>query len=374
MPQDFVRHRSNMLQDGPKSFWAKIDFGLLIPILCLCIYGLYILYSASGQNSALVIKQGIRLALGFFVIAVVIQIPQSLWLRYSFIVYSIGLLLLMAVLLFGTDAKGAQRWIVIPGVARFQPSEIMKLAIPLYLAATFNKYRLPPRFSILFFGACVSLIPAILIGRQPDLGTALLIAYSGFVTLIMAGLPWLYLISLIILSIPSAFIMWNYFMHDYQKTRVMTLLDPTTDPLGSGWNSIQSQAAIGSGGIDGKGWLQGTQSQLDFLPESHTDFIIAVIAEEQGFKGVLLLFFIYFIICARGLMIAWNAKDTFGRLLAGTLTLTFFIYIFVNVGMVSGILPVVGVPLPLVSYGGSSVVSLMAAFGFIMSIHAQHYR
>ena len=163
-------------------------------------------------------------------------------------------------------------------------------------------------------------------------------------------------------------------MHDYQKTRVMTLLDPTTDPLGSGWNSIQSQAAIGSGGIDGKGWLQGTQSQLDFLPESHTDFIIAVIAEEQGFKGVLLLFFIYFIICARGLMIAWNAKDTFGRLLAGTLTLTFFIYIFVNVGMVSGILPVVGVPLPLVSYGGSSVVSLMAAFGFIMSIHAQHYR
>jgi len=354
----------------PATLFKKIDLALALPLLGIIIYGLFILYSASSQDLYLVLKQGIRILLGWGIIIVIIQTPQIFWQKIAFLAYCTGLGLLIAVLLFGTDAKGAQRWITIPGIMRFQPSEIMKLAIPLMLASLFAHNALPPKKKTLLLGVLAIIVPTVLIAKQPDLGTSLLIAYSGFMALMLAGFPWRYLAILTALSIPSTWVLWQYFMHAYQKQRVLTLLNPDADPLGYGWNIIQSKAAIGSGGIDGKGWLNGTQSQLDFLPESSTDFIIAVVGEEMGFKGIMLLFIFYFIICARGLLIAWNAKDTFGRLLAGTLTFTFFIYVFVNVGMVTGLLPVVGVPLPLVSYGGSSVVSLMASLGFLFAIQA----
>lgn len=374
MNQDFIRNSDYSPSTKTKYFVWKIDWILTLALLCLCSYGLFILYSASGQDLRLVTKQAMRIMLGLTLMIGIAHLPRLFWIQVAPFIYAIGLILLIIVLLFGTDAKGAQRWIVIPGVARFQPSEMMKIATPLLLASLYARAELPPKFGHLLFGLMLSLIPAVLIAKQPDLGTALLIAYSGFITIILAGLPWRYLFTLIALSIPSAVILWQFFMHSYQKRRVLTLLNPDADPLGAGWNIIQSKAAIGSGGLEGKGWLQGTQSQLDFLPESSTDFIIAVIAEELGLKGVLVLFALYITVCGRSLMIAWNANDSFGRLLAGTFTFTFFIYIFVNVGMVSGILPVVGVPLPLISYGGSSIVSLLASFGLIMAVHVQQHR
>lgn len=375
MTTDFIRN-TGIRSPTNRNYHAFLcyDLFLIIPLLLLMLFGLYVLYSASGQDMELVLKQIIRFGLGFFIIIIVVQCPQSLWIQLAPFLYCVGVGLLVAVFFIGTDAKGAQRWIVIPGLARLQPSEVMKLAIPLLLASMYAKKSLPPTKFLFFIGSILILIPTLLIAKQPDLGTSILIAYSGFTTLLLAGLPWLMLGALAILSIPTMLMIWHYFMHEYQKTRVLTLLDPSSDPLGAGWNIIQSKAAIGSGGLNGKGWLEGTQSQLNFLPESSTDFIIAVIAEELGFKGVIILFTLYMVICLRGILISWYAQDTFGRLLAGTLTFTFFIYIVVNVGMVSGLLPVVGVPLPLVSYGGSSVVSLMTGFGLILAVHAQHYR
>jgi rod shape determining protein RodA len=286
------------------------------------------------------------------------------------VLYIAGLLLLVAVLLFGVGAKGAQRWLAIPGLPRFQPSEIMKLVVPLTVSWYLASRPRPPQFSHVIVAMALVLVPVMMIAKQPDLGTSLLIGCSGVFVIFFAGLLWRYLIAAIILGAAGLPLLWMG-MREYQQQRVITFLDPERDPLGAGWNIIQSKIAIGSGGIDGKGWLQGTQSHLDFLPETHTDFIVAVLAEEFGLVGVLLLMTLYFLVLLRGLVIAGCASHPFDRMLASSLTLTFFVYIAVNIGMVSGVLPVVGVPLPLVSYGGTSVVTLMASLGLLMSIHAR---
>jgi rod shape determining protein RodA len=284
-----------------------------------------------------------------------------------------ALILLVLVLFCGVGAKGAQRWLSLGGF-RFQPSEMMKLAMPIAIAAYLSNKSLPPRFKHVAWSLLFVAIPTVLIVRQPDLGTSILVAASGIIVLFYAGLPWRYIAAAFALLVASIWPMWHYVLHDYQRSRVLTLFNPEADKLGAGWNIIQSKTAIGSGGFDGKGWLNGTQSHLDFLPESHTDFIIAVLAEEFGFVGVFCLLMLYLLIVFRGLFIALNAQDGFQRLLAGSITLTFFIYVFVNVGMVSGLLPVVGVPLPLVSLGGTSLVTLMLGFGLLMGISAEPQR
>ncbi|WP_122858153.1 rod shape-determining protein RodA, partial [Pseudomonas viridiflava] len=269
----------------------------------------------------------------------------------------------------GHNAMGATRWINIPGVIRFQPSEFLKIIMPATIAWYLSKRTLPPHLKHVVVSLALVGVPFILIVRQPDLGTSLLILASGAFVLFMAGLRWRWIISVLAAAVPAAVAMWFFFMHDYQKQRVLTFLDPESDPLGTGWNIIQSKAAIGSGGVFGKGWLLGTQSHLDFLPESHTDFIIAVLGEEFGLVGICALLIIYMLLIGRGLVITAQAQTLFGKLLAGALTMTFFVYVFVNIGMVSGLLPVVGVPLPFISYGGTSLVTLLSAFGVLMSIH-----
>jgi len=281
-----------------------------------------------------------------------------------------GLLLLAAVLLFGVGAKGAQRWLELPGLPRFQPSEIMKLVVPLTVAWYLASRARPPHLLHILVSMVMVAVPVLMIAKQPDLGTSLLIGSSGVFVIFFAGLLWRYVLAAIVLGTASLPVLWMG-MREYQKQRVITFLNPESDPLGSGWNIIQSKIAIGSGGIDGKGWLKGTQSHLDFLPETHTDFIVAVLAEEFGLIGVLVLLSLYFMVLLRGLIISAYAAHPFDRMLAASLTLTFFVYIVVNIGMVSGVLPVVGVPLPLVSYGGTSAVTLMASMGLLMSIHGR---
>lgn len=348
---------------------VHIDFWLLMIFFVLIGSGLFILYSASGESIRDVQRQGMRFLValgGMFVIA---QIEPRHLQRWSPVFYFGGAVLLLCVLLFGVGAKGAQRWIQIPGVGfRFQPSEIMKLAMPMMVAWFLANRPLPPSWKHLFISAVIIGVPVLMIARQPDLGTSLLVAAAALFVVLLAGLSWKLIGGFIALGIAAMPALW-YVMHDYQRQRVLTFLNPESDPLGSGWNIIQSKTAIGSGGLYGKGWLEGTQSQLEFLPERHTDFIIAVLAEEFGLIGVCLILLVYMAIIGRGLFIALNAQDTYGRLVAGSITLTFFVYVFVNIGMVSGLLPVVGVPLPLVSFGGTSIVTLMAGFGILMSIH-----
>ena len=282
-------------------------------------------------------------------------------------IYGAGLILLIAVLLVGEEGKGAQRWLNL-GVVRFQPSELMKIAVPLLVAAYLAERPLPPTFSRLTVCFLMVVIPALLIAKQPDLGTALLIASSGLIVIFLSGISWKLIISFLLAAASALPVLW-YAMHDYQRQRVLTFLNPESDPLGSGYHIIQSKIAIGSGGLFGRGWLEGTQSQLAFLPERSTDFIFSVIAEEFGLVGVGLLLLLYLAIAGRGLYIASQAQSSFARLLAGSISLTFLVYVIVNVGMVTGLLPVVGVPLPLVSYGGTSMVTLLAGFGILMSIH-----
>jgi rod shape determining protein RodA len=344
-----------------------LDLPLLLALLLLAIIGVFVLYSASDQNMDLVIRQSLRLLIGFAVMIAVAQLQPDTIRHWAPWLFGIGLLLLIAVLAFGEVGKGAQRWLDL-GLFRFQPSEIMKLAVPMMIAWYLCEAAIPPPFLRLLIAVAMLVVPTLLIAKQPDLGTALLIASAGFFVLFLAGLRWSLLIGVVIAMVASAPLAWNYLLHDYQRQRVLTFLNPENDPLGAGYHIIQSTIAIGSGGVYGKGWLNGTQSHLDFLPERSTDFIFAVYGEEFGFLGALLLLVIYGMIVTRGMIIASNAQDTFNRLLAGSLTLTFFVYVFVNIGMVSGILPVVGVPLPLVSYGGTSMVTLMAAFGILMSI------
>lgn len=375
--QDFIRRMPEASRDLQRrsSIWLRlrIDLPLLLLLLTLTAFGLIVLYSASGENRYYVERQGIIFLLGYAAMFVVAQVNLSTLSRWSFWLWLLGTALLVGVIFFGVGAKGAQRWLSIGGF-RFQPSELMKIALPLVTAAYLSQRQLPPRMKHIFFTIIFVGTPAVLISQQPDLGTSLLVAFSGLAVLFLAGLQWRYILGAVGLVLASLWPMWKFVLHDYQRQRVLTLLNPEADKLGAGWNIIQSKTAIGSGGLEGKGWLQGTQSHLDFLPEGHTDFIIAVLAEEFGLYGVLALLGIYLLIIGRGLVIAVNAQNTFGRLLAGSLTLTFFVYVFVNVGMVSGLLPVVGVPLPLVSYGGTAMLTLMASFGLLMAISTEQRR
>jgi len=348
--------------------YLRLDGILLSALLLLTGVGLVVLYSAFDQDLGEVRKQLVRFAIAFAALLVMAQIPPTTLRRWSPWLYSATLLLLFAVMIFGDIGKGAQRWLDLR-IIRFQPSEFMKLALPMTVAWYLSRQELPPRWPQVLVSLVMILVPTVLIAEQPDLGTAILVATAGFFVLYMAGLRWKLIFGTALALIPIAALMWHFGMHDYQRRRVLTLFDPHSDPLGSGYHIIQSTIAIGSGGLYGKGWLHGTQSHLDFLPERHTDFIFAVFGEEFGLVGVALLMLLYFVIIARGLYIGLFAQDTYSRLLASSLSLTFFVYLFVNVGMVSGLLPVVGVPLPLVSYGGTSMVTLLAAFGMLMSIH-----
>jgi len=344
-----------------------IDLPLLAGLLLLAGFGLIVLYSASGENFAQLERQTLRIVLALGVMLAIAQVNPTTLRRWSPWLYAVGLAMLVAVLVFGHTGKGAQRWLDL-GIVRFQPSEMVKLAVPLMIAWYLAEKRLPPSWQRLSMAAVMIALPVALIAKQPDLGTALLVASAGIFVLFLAGISWRLIGALMIAGAAAAPVAW-YLMRDYQRQRVLTFLDPEKDPLGAGYHIIQSKIAIGSGGLYGKGWLNGTQSQLDFLPERHTDFIFAVLSEEFGLIGVLTLLALYLFIIARGLYIATRAQDTFTRLLAGSLTLVFFVYLFVNTGMVTGLLPVVGVPLPLVSYGGTSLVTLMAGFGMLMSIH-----
>ncbi|PCJ32622.1 MAG: rod shape-determining protein RodA [Gammaproteobacteria bacterium] len=344
-----------------------IDAVLLFGLVSLLAVGLMILYSAGDQSSALMIKQLVRMGMALFVMLIIAQIHPDRMRDAAYWMYLIGLALLIAVLLFGHEGKGAQRWLDL-GFFRFQPSELMKLAVPLLVASYLAERPLAPTAGRLIIGMIMIMLPSLLIAKQPDLGTALLIASSGLIVIFLSGISWRIIISFLLASASALPVLW-YVMHDYQKQRVLTFLNPESDPLGSGYHIIQSKIAIGSGGLFGRGWLEGTQSHLAFLPERSTDFIFAVIAEEFGLVGVGILLFSYLLIAARGLYIANQAQTSFARLLAGSISMTFLVYVFVNVGMVTGLLPVVGVPLPLVSYGGTSMVTLLAGFGILMSIH-----
>lgn len=362
-----LRRKANVLQV------FHIDLPLLILLLALAAFGLTVLYSAAGSELHYVKRQSVFFVMGFIGMFIVAQIPLAMMQRWAPWVYAGGVLLLILVLLVGTGAKGAQRWLGVGGF-RFQPSEILKLAVPVLLAGYLARRILPPGFKHVIWSLILIGLPTLLILKQPDLGTSLLIAQSGLVVLFFAGLSWRYIIGALVLALSAVYPMWHFVMHPYQKQRVLTLLNPEADKLGAGWNIIQSKTAIGSGGLEGKGWLEGTQSHLNFLPESHTDFIIAVLAEEFGLLGVMLLLALYLLLLMRGFYIALRAQDSFGRLLAGSLTFTLFVYVFVNMGMVSGLLPVVGVPLPLVSHGGTSLLTLMAGFGVLMAISTEKRR
>jgi rod shape determining protein RodA len=349
--------------------WLRlhIDLPLLLLLLVLTGLGMLVLYSASSQSLDTVYRQGRYLLLAYISMLVLAQLNPDQIRRMAPWAYLGGLVLLIAVELLGDHAKGAQRWLEI-GSFRFQPSEIMKLVMPATVGWYLANKVLPPSLRDVLISLLIVAVPTALIGMQPDLGTAILVAAAGLFALFLAGIGWRYLFSAAALLLAAAWPAWHFMLHDYQRQRILTLLNPEADKLGAGWNIIQSKTAIGSGGLEGKGWLHGTQSHLDFLPESHTDFIIAVLAEEWGLKGVIALLFLYSLIIGRGVWIALNAQTCFGRLLAGSIVLTFFVYVFVNMGMVSGLLPVVGVPLPLVSRGGTALVTLLAGFGLLMGI------
>jgi rod shape determining protein RodA len=338
----------------------------LIALLLLVGIGLGILFSAGDKEMVLLHKQLIRLGFGFTIMVILAQIHPDNLRRWSPLLYGLGILFLVLVILFGEQGKGAQRWLDL-GFVRFQPSEMFKLTLPMLIAWYLAEKRLPPRPSRLVAAVLFTILPVILIAKQPDLGTALLVGSGGAFALFLAGISWRLIAVGGLLMAAMGPVTW-YLMHDYQRQRVLTFLNPESDPLGTSYHIIQSKIAIGSGGISGKGWLNGTQSHLEFLPERHTDFIFAVISEEFGLVGVVALLLLYLFIILRGLYIASQAQDTFGRILAGALSLIFFVYLFVNAGMVTGLLPVVGVPLPLISYGGTSLVTILASFGILMSI------
>jgi len=345
----------------------NVDGPLLSGLLLICAFGLLVLYSAAGESSILLINQAVRLGVALIAMLVVAQLPPDFLRRWTPWAYAAGLVLLILVLTKGDVGQGARRWLNI-GI-RFQPSEAMKLAVPMMTAWFLHDRQIPPKFGHLAAIAVLIAVPTILIAKQPDLGTSLLIAASGIIVILLAGLSIRFIVGLGVLAVPGAFVLWN-FMQDYQKQRVLTLLNPDSDPLGAGYNIIQSKIAIGSGGLFGKGWTNGSQAHLEFLPERHTDFIFAVLGEEFGLFGVLSLLALYMFVIGRGLYIAIQAQDTYSRLLAGSISLTFLVYVFVNTAMVTGLIPVVGVPLPLVSFGGTSMVTLMAGFGILMSIHS----
>ena len=372
MSQDFVRQLPGSgLVTKPKTGIGDaihLDIPMLLLLLIISAYGLLILYSALGQQIEPVISQSIKMMIGLGVMLVIAQISPSVYMRLAPWIFLLGLIALVLIYFFGIEIKGSRRWLRIPGITNFQPSEIMKLILPLILAWYFQDRHLPPKVRHVFWSLVIIIIPVMLIAFQPDLGTSLIIAASGLFVLLLAGVSWRLVFSAIGLAVVAAPALW-FVLRDYQRTRILTLLDPERDPLGAGWNIIQSKTAIGSGGLFGKGLFEGTQSNLDFLPESQTDFIIAVLGEELGLAGVVVLLILYLLLIGRGVILSVQAQDTFGRLLSGSITFTFFVYVFVNMGMVSGILPVVGVPLPFVSYGGTSIITLFAGFGILMSVH-----
>ncbi|MXO44497.1 rod shape-determining protein RodA [Glaesserella parasuis] len=343
-----------------------LDLWLLIGLLAITGYGLLVLYSASGGSEKMFTNRVIQVCLGLGVMFVMAMFPPRFYEKVSPYLYVVCIILLILVDVAGEISKGAQRWLNL-GFIRFQPSEIAKLSVPLMVASYLGNRSLPPNLRDTSIALAIIIAPTLLVSIQPDLGTSILVCAAGLFVLFLAGLSWKLIGAGIVFLAGFIPIMWFYLMHDYQKTRVMTLIDPDKDPLGTGYHIIQSKIAIGSGGIEGKGWMEGSQSQLDFLPEPHTDFIFAVLSEEFGLIGVLVLLAIYLFIIARGLMIGAKSASAFGRILSGGTALLLFVYVFVNIGMVSGILPVVGVPLPLFSYGGTSYVTLMAAFGLMMS-------
>ncbi len=342
-----------------------IDAPLIGGVLLLCAVGLSVLYSASDHSLEVVGKQAARMAIGFVSMIAIAQLSPLRLARWSPIIYVLGMALLVATAIFGTG-RGAHRWLEL-GPLRFQPSEIMKLAVPLTVAWFLSDKLLPPRLSLVAAALLIIVVPGAFIIEQPDLGTAILVMAAGLLVLFFAGISWRLIGIVIAACIVCAPIGW-FTMHDYQRQRIITLLDPAVDPLGAGYHIIQATIAVGSGGWSGKGWLNGTQSHLEFLPERATDFIFAVYCEEFGLLGVLVLLAAYLLVLSRGIAIAMNAQDGFSRLIAASLTFTLFIYIFVNMGMVTGQLPVVGVPLPLISYGGTSLVTIMTGLGILMSI------
>ena len=366
------------LDDSQRSFarprtlaqWLHLDLVLLLPLCLIMVLGLFVLFSASDGDWSTVSRQLRNFVVGWGVLLVVAQVRIDTIQRWSPALYFFALGLLLMVLMFGVGAKGAQRWLSL-GIIRFQPSEVMKIAMPLAVAYWVVRYGLPPRLGVTVVSLLIIGLPAVAIGLQPDLGTALLVAVSGASVIFMAGISWWQIMAGMLTALAALWPAWLFILRDYQKQRILTLFDPEADKLGAGWNIIQSKTAIGSGGWSGKGWLQGTQSHLDFLPESQTDFIIAVLAEEWGFRGVLCLLALYGLVVARGFWISLTAQSTYGRLLASAITLTFFVYVVVNMGMVAGLLPVVGVPLPFISFGGTAIVTLMLGFGILTAISTE---
>jgi len=347
-----------------------LDIFLIAPMLAIMVMGLFVLFSASDSDWDTVNRQIRNFVIGYGVFLVVAQVRPDTLQRWAPALYLGALFLLLLVPFVGVGSKGAQRWLSL-GVIRFQPSEIMKIAMPLAVAAWVVRPGLPPRPSVTLTALLIIGFPAAAIATQPDLGTAILVAASGGLVVFMAGISWWQLLSGALAALACIWPAWLFLLRDYQKQRILTLFDPDADRLGAGWNIIQSKTAIGSGGWSGKGWLEGTQSQLDFLPESQTDFIIAVLAEELGFRGVLVLLLLYGLVVIRGLWISFTAQTSYGRLLASAITLTFCVYVIVNMGMVAGILPVVGVPLPFVSFGGTSIVTLLLGFGILSAISTE---
>lgn len=347
-----------------------IDLPLLGGLLAALGLSLIVLYSASGQHYEMLLRQLMRTLMSFGVMLIIAQINPKFFERYGWVLFIFCIILLLGVTFFGEVSKGARRWLNI-GFTRLQPSEFLKFTMPIMIAAVISKNGIPPRFFRVCWALVLVMVPTILIAMQPDLGTSILVSVSGIFVIFLGGLSWWFISAAIVVLLALLPIMWFYLMHDYQKQRILTFLNPESDPLNTGYHIIQSKIAIGSGGLYGKGWLHGSQSQLDFLPEPHTDFIFAVFSEEFGLTGFVLLICIYLYIITRCLYISCQARSTFERLLGGAISLTFFFYIFVNIGMVSGILPVVGVPLPLISYGGTSMITLAAGFGLIMGIHAR---
>lgn len=363
MEPDYLQRRGGWMSR------LHLDPWLLLLLFLIMGFGLVVLYSAGENGMAIVQSQALRMGVGLLVMLFFAQLDPMLYRRWSPWLYLVGIVALVLVLLFGAGAQGAQRWLALPGLPRFQPSEFIKLGVPLMVAWFLAQLSPPPRLLSILLVLGLIALPGGLIIAQPDLGTALLVIAAGLAVLFLAGISWKLITLMIAAGGSSIPVLWLFVMRDYQKERVLTLLNPGGDPLGAGWNITQSKIAIGSGGLHGKGWGEGTQSHLDFLPESHTDFILAVLAEEFGFVGVTLLLVLYALVVIRCLFIASTAQTSFSRLLSGGLAIIFFMYVVVNVAMVSGLMPVVGVPLPLVSFGGTSIVTLLAGFGILMAVH-----
>jgi rod shape determining protein RodA len=358
----------DLLARGWQFLTRPIDSFLFGVALTICGVGIITLFSALDQSVARLSSQAVSMGFALVLMWIVASLKPAAIARVALPLYVLGVVLLVAVALWGVTVNGSRRWLNL-GIGRFQPSELMKVALPLMLAWYFQKFEGRIGWKDFAFAAVLIAVPVYLIKRQPDLGTALLIGASGFFVLYLAGLSWKVIVGLVTVAGAAAPLVWPH-LHDYQRERILTFIDPTRDPLGTGYHSSQASIALGSGGMVGKGWLNGTQTHLDFLPERHTDFIFAVFGEEFGLIGNIVLIVLYLLLIARGLMITAHASTLFGRLIAGAVTLMFFTYAVVNMGMVSGMLPVVGVPLPLVSYGGTALVSLFVGLGILMSVQA----